>query len=187
MKSFYVLFLTVLCFDGVTFGDTIPSGATAVLKVASDLAKCEYREGSNNATAFGEWYGLPNQPWCAMFVSWCFNEQGLSKLVAAQSEKGFASCAIGLRWFKQNKQLVPIEEACAGDIVFYRFSNKDGKTHHVGIVAENHPTKDPKQSYLRCYEGNTSSDSKGSQRDGDGVYLKLRSYSLVMAIARPKY
>ena len=30
-----------------------------------------YREGDNNDTKYGTWYGLPNQPWCAMFVSWC--------------------------------------------------------------------------------------------------------------------
>ena len=28
-----------------------------------------YTEGANNATKYGTWYGLPNQPWCAMFIS----------------------------------------------------------------------------------------------------------------------
>ena len=28
-----------------------------------------YREGNNNDTKYGDWYGLPNQPWCAMFIS----------------------------------------------------------------------------------------------------------------------
>lgn len=33
-----------------------------------------YMEGDNNDTKYGTWYGLPNQPWCAMFVSWCARE-----------------------------------------------------------------------------------------------------------------
>jgi len=38
---------------------------------------------------------------------------------------------------------------------------------------------------LQVIEGNTSADKSGSQSNGDGVYLKRRSYSLVMAVARP--
>ncbi len=36
-----------------------------------DIAKQEIgvQEGANNDTKFGKWYGLNNQPWCAMFVS----------------------------------------------------------------------------------------------------------------------
>ena len=36
-----------------------------------------YREGENNDTKYGTWYGLPNQPWCAMFVSWCARQAGV--------------------------------------------------------------------------------------------------------------
>ena len=40
---------------------------------------------------------------------------------------------------------------------------------------------------MHCYEGNTSGDSKGSQANGDGVFLKKRAYSLVMSVARPDW
>lgn len=40
-----------------------------------------YTEGYNNDTKYGNWYGLPNQPWCAMFVSWCANQAGISTSV----------------------------------------------------------------------------------------------------------
>lgn len=36
-----------------------------------------YMEGENNDTKYGTWYGLPNQPWCAMFVSWCARQAGV--------------------------------------------------------------------------------------------------------------
>ena len=29
-------------------------------------ASLNYTEGSNNDTTFGKWFGLNNQPWCAM-------------------------------------------------------------------------------------------------------------------------
>ena len=176
------LVLVVMSLVGVAFGTEIPRGAAAVLKTAADLVKSEYREGPNNDTIFGEWYGMNHQPWCGMVISWCFKENGIEKLVAAQSKKGFAKCSIALRWFEQNKQIVPVERARPGDIVFYRFG-KDGKTHHVGLVVENYPDK----GLMSCIEGNTSSDEKGSQRDGDGVFKKMRSYNEVMKVAHPKY
>ncbi|MBQ6862690.1 MAG: InlB B-repeat-containing protein [Clostridia bacterium] len=36
-----------------------------------------YAEGNNNDTKYGDWYGLPNNPWCAMFVSWCARQANI--------------------------------------------------------------------------------------------------------------
>ena len=44
-----------------------------------------YREGANNATKYGTWYGLPNQPWCAMFISWCARQAGIPTSVLKNS------------------------------------------------------------------------------------------------------
>lgn len=133
-----------------------------------------------NKTKYGKWYGLDGNPWCAMFVSWCFAQAGLSKKVAAQTAKGFASCDAGLKWFAKKGKLVPIGDAQEGDIVFFQFDD-DAQPDHVGIVVKNNK----KLKRLICIEGNTAGDSKGSQSNGDGVYEKKRPYSLVMAIARP--
>lgn len=145
-----------------------------------DIAKAEvgYQEGPNNDSKYGKWYGLNNQSWCAMFVSWCFNEAGLLSKVLAQGKKGFASCDVGLKWFARNNKLVPVGKAQAGDIAFFQFDT-DAQPDHVGIVSSN----DGKN--LLCYEGNTSSGKGGSQANGDGVYLRKRPYSLVMGVARP--
>lgn len=137
-----------------------------------------FQEGKNNDTKFGKWYGLNNQPWCAMFVSWCFVQAELGAKIAASTKKGFASCDAGLKWFAKKNKLVPIGQAEAGDIAFFQFDN-DAEPDHVGIVVKNNG------KYLWCIEGNTSADKKGSQANGDGVYQKKRAYALIMAVARP--
>jgi len=149
--------------------------------IVIDTAKAElgYCETGNNDTKYGKWYGLNNQPWCAMFVSWCFAQANLSELVAAQGKKGFASCDAGLKWFSKRGKIVPVGQAQAGDIVFFQFDT-DAQPDHVGIAIKNDGKK-----YLWCIEGNTSSNTKGSQSNGDGVYTKKRAYSLVMGVARP--
>lgn len=146
-----------------------------------DIARKEIgtTETGNNDVKYGKWYGLNNQPWCAMFVSWCFAQADLSKNVAAQTKKGFASCDAGLKWFTKRNKIVSVGQAQPGDIVFFQF-DKDPQADHVGIVV----TNDGKKS-LTCIEGNTSSNLKGSQSNGDGVYLKKRAYSDVMGVARP--
>jgi cell wall-associated NlpC family hydrolase len=154
----------------------------AVVDVAIQEVESNYREGANNDTKYGKWFGLNNQPWCAMFVSWCFNKAGFVNLVAAQTKKGFASCDVGLKWFAKKKQLVPVGQAKAGDIAFFQF-DADAQPDHVGIVIKNNK----KLKRLIVAEGNTAGDNSGSQSNGDGVYLKKRSYSLVMAVARPQY
>lgn len=149
--------------------------------IVIDAAKNEigYQETGNNNTKYGKWYGLNNQPWCAMFVSWCFAQADLSELVAAQTKKGFASCDAGLKWFSKKGKIVPVGQARAGDIVFFQF-DADAAPDHVGIVVKNDGKKN-----LWCIEGNTSGSAKGSQSNGDGVYLKKRAYSLIMGVARP--
>lgn len=142
-----------------------------------DIAKKEigYKESANNDNKYGVWYGLNNVSWCAIFVSWVFNQAGLADKVSAQTKKGFASCDAGLKWFTKNNKLVPVGQAQAGDIVFFQF-DADAQPDHVGIVAMNNGR------ILTTIEGNTGT---ASQSNGDGVYQKVRPYKLVMAVARP--
>ena len=154
----------------------------AVLAAAKKYVDAKYKEGLNNDTVFGKWYGLNHQPWCAMFVSKCFAEAKASKLIAAQTSKGFSSCQYGLSWFAGKKQLVPVTSAMPGDIVFYQFDS-DPMADHVGIVVSNNKIT----KTLTTYEGNTAADRSGSQANGDGVYQKKRKYSQVIGVARPKW
>lgn len=142
------------------------------------ISQIGYTEVPDNQTMYGKWYGLNGEPWCAMFVSWVYNQAGHSDKVAASGRKGFASCTLGLQWFAKKKKLVPVGQAETGDIVFFQFDD-DIQPDHVGIVIKNTGKQ------LICVEGNTSPNKKGSQSNGGGVYRKKRPYSLVMAVARP--
>ena len=144
------------------------------------VSQLNYEETDDNNTKYGQWYGLNNQPWCAIFVSWCYDQAGLVGKVAAQNKKGFASCDAGLKWFTKHNKLVPIGDAQEGDIVFFQFDT-DAEPDHVGIVAKNMK----RIQALRTIEGNTSPNNKGSQSNGGGVYEKKRSYATVMAVVRP--
>src|SRR6266516_2610541 len=52
----------------------------------------------SNRTPYSEWYGLIG-PWCAMFVSWCFFNEGLP--LPASTSKGFAYTPSGAAWFQR--------------------------------------------------------------------------------------
>lgn len=143
-------------------------------------ASLDYTEGPNNDTTFGKWYGLNNQPWCAMSASkMYFDAGGITEV--ANTKKGFASCDAWLKYLTKNNQLVPIGQAQAGDVVFFQFDD-DAQPDHVGIVKWHNTAL----KYLQVFEGNTSSGKAGSQSNGDGYYLKKRDYKTIMAVARPK-
>jgi len=139
-----------------------------------------YVEGTNNDTTFGKWYGLNNQPWCAMSASKMYFDAGAIASVA-NTKKGFASCDAWMKYLAKNNQLVPIGQAQAGDVIFFQFDT-DAEPDHVGICKGNNATL----KYMYCWEGNTSSGKAGSQSNGDGYYLKKRGWDVVMAVGRPK-
>jgi cell wall-associated NlpC family hydrolase len=115
-----------------------------------------------------------------MAASKMYFDAGIIKSVA-NSKKGFASCDAWLKYLTKNNQLVPVGQAKRGDLVFFQF-DEDAQPDHVGIV-KNHNTT---LKFLQVYEGNTSSGKAGSQSNGDGFYLKKRTYATIMAVARPK-
>jgi hypothetical protein len=151
-----------------------------VLEIAA--SHVGYTEGTNNDTEFGKWYGLNNQPWCAMSASKIFFDAGEIASVAPKTKpKGFASCDEWLKYLAKNNQLVPIGDAQRGDLVFYQF-DEDAQPDHVGIIQFNNKTF----KTINAYEGNTSGNKGGSQANGDGFYLKKRGYGTIMAVGRPK-
>lgn len=159
------------------------STAAKVISIAKEYGVSHYKEGKNNDSIFGKWYGLNYAPWCAMFVSYCFNKAGAGSLVAAQTAKGFASCSAAVKWFKGKKALIATAKAQPGDIVFMNFTG--GKSaDHVGICTG----IDAKAKVLYCVEGNTvNPDGTGDQVNGDGVYFKTRLYRYIVAVARPNW
>jgi len=138
-------------------------------------------EGPNNDNPFGTWYGIPNESYCAMGVSWVFAQVNASHLVAAQTPKGFAYCPAGLTWFQKNKRIIDKYSALPGDIVFYSWSG-NGVADHVEIVEA--ASKDG----ITAIGFNTGPESyTGNQANGDGCYRRHRPYLYVLAIVRPAY
>lgn len=138
--------------------------------------------GTTDANPYGEWYGIPNEPWCAMFVSWCFAQVNASHLVAAQTPKGFSYCPAGLTWFQKNGQVVDKYSGQPGDLVFFSWAG-NGVADHVEIIQA--ASKDG----ITTIGGNTGPEhmTNASQYDGHGVYQRHRAYLYVLAIVRPNY
>lgn len=135
-------------------------------------------------TKYGRWYaeltkssyfGTSGVPYCAMYVSWCLKQAGVTC-------KGFpgASCGAILAAAKAAKKTVSKASAKAGDIVMFSWDG-DSSPEHVGIIETVHST------YFTTIEGNTSSGSSGSQSNGGGVYRRTRSKSVVCAVIRPDF
>jgi CHAP domain len=157
--------------------------ATALDIVNTAQQQVGFVEGANNANPYGDWYGVPNAPYCAMFVSWVFAQNNLSHLIAAQTLKGFSYCPSGLAWFQRNGRVVPKYSGQPGDIVFYSFSG-NGQADHVEIIVGA-----SSRDGITTVGGNTSPDHAltASQANGNGVYLRHRPYLYVLAIVRPDY
>jgi hypothetical protein len=137
-----------------------------------------YKETGNNRNKFGAWYGMNGQPWCAMFVSYCFYTAGMPLPIT--TDKGFAYCPYGVNWFKQ--QGCWFKSPKVGDIVLFDFGRKDGIADHVGIVE-----KVNADGTITTIEGNTSSTAHGSQSNGGCVARRIRSLNVVQGFGRPAY
>lgn len=121
-----------------------------------DIAKKEigYKASESN-TKYGRWYGIQG-PWCAMFVSWCAHQAGVSSSIVPK----FAYVPSGISWYKNkgrykaNGSYTPKRN----DIIFF------GGGSHVGIV------ESTKGSTVYTIEGNTTNSVARRQ------YAKSSSY-----------
>ena len=49
------------------------------------LTQLGYTELYENDTKYGDWYGFPEQAWCAMFISWCAEQADISTDILQKS------------------------------------------------------------------------------------------------------
>jgi hypothetical protein len=117
------------------------------------------------------WYGGNGVAYCAMFVSWVFDQAGAS----APGLPG-AYCPSMLA----KGGTVAKKSAQPGDIVYFDWGG-DGVADHVGIIEQNNG------SYVTTIEGNTSNGSSGSQSNGGCVARRTRSWGVIKAIVRPTW
>ncbi len=103
--------------------------------------------------------------WCSAFVSYCLATASVKE---PKIRSGLA------RAFKKSKGLINANDVLRGIKKVYPGSIvgwEKGNTvfGHIGIVM------DWQKKYGITIEGNTSSGEKGSQSNGDGVYIRSRS------------
>lgn len=120
------------------------------------------KEDGTNNQKYGEWYPNPRQPWCAMFVSWCWHHAGLSTDLLLK----YQGCYAGMKWCTEQGIMHFVQDYTfgeelngasstqygvdykpqTGDIVFFLSAGMG----HTGIVIYSDDT------YLYTIEGNTS-------------------------------
>jgi hypothetical protein len=147
--------------------------------LAAATSQIGTKEGPDNATKYGKWFGLDNVSWCAIFVSWCFGQVGGTKLLPMQYRTGFCGCPGAVKSFRERKAFIAPTKAQPGDVAFFDF-NDDTIPDHTGIVE----SVNLKARTITCIEGNTSSGSKGSQANGDGVYRRTRPFSDILGVGK---
>lgn len=137
--------------------------------------------GSSNFTKYGKWFGMNGVYWCAIFISWCFNEaygkdDGKRLLCGSFS----ASCETIRQNFIKSGQY-HTSNPQKGDVVFFSGSRHSGANHIALCI-------DVKDRHMITEEGNTSSDS-GVIDNGGAVNSKKYSigYSRILGYGRPKY
>lgn len=145
-------------------------GLRAARVAEKEVAAKVHEVGGNNrgpavreflkATGLGEGYA-----WCCAFAVWCFLQAGATTIAHT------AGVWVMWDWARRNGYLV--SRPFRGDIVLYDFYGH-GIQDHAGIVAKVLSIRLVGRWYIKTIEGNTSSDDKGSQSEGDGVFVKRR-------------
>lgn len=135
-------------------------------------SQVDYREGKNNDTIFGKWYGYNFVAWCAEFVSWGAFVAGLLGTVIPKH----MYTPSGENWFIARKRRVSKPQA--GD-VFYVWNEALGRVSHVGVVE-----KVLSGNRIQSLEGNTNDNGS---REGIGVFRLTRTVSSRLRFYRPQY
>ena len=154
-------------------------GEQALAEAIKHIGVKEKPTGSNK-NPFGEWFGVNGVPWCAVFVSYCF-QAGASTTICkgfkgagAYPGKGSTYVPTTEAWLQAAGFWVGRTEPRPGDIAIFNWDG--GRPDHIGIVEE----------YLgngqfHAIEGNTSVDNDSN---GGEVMRRLRNVAQVNGFGR---
>lgn len=152
------------------------STALDVLNVAR--SQIGFHAGAQDENPYGNWYGIKNAPYCAMGISWCFAQVGLSYLIAAQTPKGFSYNPAALPWFQRQGLVVNKYQGQPGDLVFFDW-NGDGVVDHVELLEA------ASADGITTIGFNTGNPNDSIHESG--CWRVHRPYLFIAAIVRPKY
>lgn len=147
--------------------------ASDILSIArAELGYTESPQGSNR-TKYGKWFGMDGNPWCMMFVQWCFAQAGAADLLPNTTT---ASCGTMMR-AAQAAGCWVTGDYKPGDVVIYDFPG-GAATDHTGIVEQN------AGGGVMAIEGNTGA---GNDANGGQVQRRIRGNNLIKGAVRPTY
>lgn len=147
--------------------------ASDILTIArTELGYTENPQGSNR-TKYGKWFGMDGNPWCMMFVQWCFAQAGADDLLPNTTT---ASCGTMMR-AAQAAGCWVTGDYRPGDVVIYDFPG-GAATDHTGIV------ESTTASGIIAIEGNTGS---GNDANGGQVQRRPRSSEYIKGAVRPQF
>lgn len=144
--------------------------AKELLKIVQNELGYKENPSNSNRTKYGAWYGLDGQPWCMMFVMWCFDKAGVALPARTASCTALKNAAkkAGM-WVTSGYQ--------TGDVVIYDWTG-NGVMDHCGII------ETFSGSSVVAIEGNTA---VGNDSDGGEVMRRTRKVSQVAGAVRPKF
>jgi len=128
----------------------------ALSKAIAQLGYVESPPGTNG-TMYGAWYGMNYEPWCAMFVAWCYEAVGDSPTFAPGVRYAYVPYMVSDARAGRNGLSV-VSSPAPGDLAAFDWE-RDSVHDHVGIFERGTPAS------FYCIEGNTSpaNDSNGGQ------------------------
>ncbi len=132
----------------------------------------------SNRTMFGRWFGVDGVPWCAIFVSYCFDVGAGTVLCrgwhgAGVGRRGVAYVPTLAAWLKATDRWVD-DGPLRGDLVIFDWDG--GMPDHVGIVVAV-----LEGDALETVEGNTG---VGNDSDGGQVMRRRRHVAQVSGFGR---
>ena len=135
-----------------------------------------YKEGGNNNTYFGAWYGCNYNPWCAMFVSWSAAKAGVPKSIVPHLATADRSWAKKQGVYHKSKYWGGSYTPKKGDLIYFSWSVRDW-ADHIGMVTGT--GKSDGTTYVYTIEGNKH------DKVIEGSYPLNNKY--ILGYASPKY
>lgn len=150
--------------------------ASQLVKKARSQLGVKEKPKNSNRTKYGKAFGMNGQPWCAMFVWWCFHQLKADALFCGGKRLAYVPSIAD--YYIAQKRIVKKSRGKKGDLVFFDFDH-NGNSDHIGIILKNLGG-----GYYLTIEGNTG---VGNNTNGGQVMKRKRHISVISRIARPKY
>jgi cell wall-associated NlpC family hydrolase len=158
-------------------GTVVAAAGVRALAVARRYLGVRESPPGSNRTPFGAWYGEDGVPWCAIFVSYCF-EQGAGVVLGrghrGATPRGVASVIVLEDWLRDSRQWWEGGEPQRGDLALFNWDG--GVPDHVGIVERR-----LSGGRFATIEGNTA---VGNDSNGGEVMRRIRRLSSVDGFGR---